>query len=520
MRAQIFGVICVLQLTLGLLAESRPNIIVIVADDPGFSDLGCYGGEIKTPNLDTLAANGIRLTQFYNNAKCTQTRAALLTGLYNHQSNNLKEPNAATIAEVLKQAEYSTLMSGKWHVGFHTEDRVTPNERGFDRYFGFLSGAINFFTGEDYSTGRNLMRLNQAVYNVPQGFYSTDAFTDYAIEFIDQAGTQKQPNTNERSPFFLYLAHNAPHFPLQALPEDIARYRKTYHGGWDALRKQRHAKMIEMGLVDSSWPLSDRDPYAIAWDNLNASQKIDQQELMAVYAAMVDRLDQNIGRLMSHLDSIGESDNTVIFFFSDNGGCPYDFDQTPGVSPGPSESRRSYNSPWANASNTPFRLYKQWAHEGGISTPCIVSWPKGIPERLNGSINHSTAHLIDVMPTCLELGDATYPKNINGNPLPQLEGLSMASIFKGETRKNTKPIFWEFSGHHAMRQGKWKLVAESGHDWELYDIKADRTEMNNLAATQSDRAEEMANAYNKWANRIGAKTHAQCILKGPSTQSR
>ena len=297
-------------------ADDRPNIVVIVCDDMGFSDIGCYGGEIDTPNLDRLASNGLRFTDFHNNAKCSETRASLLTGLWHQQSKNLKTPGHVTLAEVLKSAGYSTMMSGKWHVA------DTPPERGFDRYFGFLSGCINFFTGEDWGsgdrwgTGKNLMRLDSEVYHVPDDFYSTDAFTDYAIEFLEEVKQKDQP-------FFLYLAHNAPHYPLHAYPEDIAKYKGRYRAGWDVIRQLRHDRLRELGIIDDTWRLSHRDPKVEAWSELTNDEIAFLEPMMEVYAAMVDRLDQNIGRLTSYLEANGNLENTLILFFSDNGACPY-----------------------------------------------------------------------------------------------------------------------------------------------------------------------------------------------------
>ncbi|MEM7474347.1 MAG: arylsulfatase, partial [Planctomycetota bacterium] len=386
-------------------ADDRPNIVVIVCDDMGFSDLGCYGGEIKTPNLDRLAAGGLRFTDFHNNAKCSETRASLLTGLWHQQSKNLKKPNHVTLAEVLRSAGYSTLMSGKWHVA------QTPTERGFDRYFGFLSGCINFFTGEDWGsgdkwgTGENLMRLDNQEYKCPKDFYSTDGFTDFALEFLDDA-------TGKEAPFFLYLAHNAPHFPLHALPEDIAKYKGKYDEGWDVIRRRRHARLMELGIIDGRWPLSARDPKVEAWADLESDEKEFLIPMMEVYAAMVDRLDQNIGRLVKYLESNDELDNTLIVFFSDNGACPYQRMRNEIQIPGPAESDIAYDARWANMCNSPLRLYKQYAHNGGTLTPMIAHWPQGIQAR--GELSGFTSHLVDLMPTCVELAGAKYPSEFNG----------------------------------------------------------------------------------------------------------
>ena len=487
-------------------AIERPNIIVIMADDLGYSDIGAYGGEIETPNLDRMANEGIQFTQFYNNAKCTESRAALLSGLYHHQSDNFKIPNHVTLAEVLKEAGYNTMMSGKWHLPGN------PRGKGFDRYFGFLVGAVNFFTGLQWGSEENPMRLDDEVFEVPEeGFYTTDAFTDYAIEFIDES-------LEKTDPFFLYLAHNAPHFPLHALPEDIQKYEDRYLGGWDALRDERYARMKRMGLIKEDWPLTPRDEYVPAWNDLDPDQQREEAYLMAVYAAMVDRLDQNIGRLIDHLESQGVADNTIIFFMSDNGGCPYAFNHTPDLPPGPKEGYRTYDSEWANASNTPFRLYKQYSHEGGIASPLLIRWPDGISAP--GTRTDQVGHLIDFMPTLVELAGAQYPDSFNGKEVLPMEGVSLVPVFTGGTVENRPPIYWEFRGNRAVRDGQWKLVAERSKDWELYNVDVDRTELNNLLRFENERAGRMANLYETWASSSRALSNEEGKAMQPSSQSR
>lgn len=488
----------------GVSAAERPNIVIIVADDMGFSDLGCYGSEINTPNLDRLAANGLLFTDFHNNAKCSETRASLLTGLWHQQSKNLEKPGHVTIAEVLRSAGYRTLMSGKWHL------KGVPNDRGFDRYFGFLSGAINFYTGRDWGSGENLMRLDREVYEVPSDFYSTDAFTDFAIQFLEE--------TDESKPFFLYLPHNAPHFPLHALPEDIARYRGKYSEGWDVIRERRFGRLKALGVIDETWRFSMRDPKVEAWSEISEREAEFLEPMMEVYAAMVDRLDQNVGRLVSHLEQNGELDNTLIIFFSDNGACPYQRHRSPGIAPGPQESDVAYDARWANMCNTPLRLYKQYAHEGGTSTPCIVHWPKGIEK--SGRQVDFVSHLVDLMPTAVELAGATYPAERDGVTVLPMEGESLVSTFRGRTPWRTKPLFWEFSGNHAVRDGNWKLVAEKSQDWELYDLSRDRSETRNLADDHPERVETMHAMYDAWAKRVKAKPHQQARKQKPSKQSQ
>ena len=489
-------------------AASRPNIVIIVCDDMGFSDLGCFGSEIDTPNLDQLAAGGLRFTDFHNNAKCSETRASILTGLWHQQSKNLKLSNHVTVAEALKPAGYATMMSGKWHVAGQ------PRDRGFDRYFGFLSGAINFYTGVDWGSGKNLMRLDREEYEAPKDFYSTNAFTEYATDFVDEA-----LDADKDRPFFLYLAHNAPHFPLHALPEDIAKYKGKYSEGWDVIRRRRHARLLELGIIDDTWRLSDRDPKVEAWNNTSAKEKAFLEPMMEVYAAMVDRLDQNIGRLVTHLKDRGEFDNTLILFFSDNGACPYQRLRTDVLTPGPVNSDIAYDARWANMCNTPLRLYKQYAHEGGSSTPMIAHWPNGIKAR--GMLTGYTAHLVDLMPTVMELSGAEYPTHFNGKKILPMEGASLVPAFNGtKTRNASKPIFWEYSGNHAVRDGQWKLVAERNKNWELYDLSSDRSETENLADKQPQRVQKMAAQYDAWANRTGAKNHKQSKRLKPSTQSQ
>ncbi|MCA9070350.1 MAG: arylsulfatase [Planctomycetaceae bacterium] len=486
-------------------ANERPNIVVILCDDMGFSDIGCYGGEINTPNLDRLAANGLRFIDFHNNAKCSETRASLLTGLWHQQSRNLKKPGHVTLAEVLKTAGYRTLMSGKWHLA------KTPPERGFDRYFGFLGGAINFYTGRDWGNGKNLMRLDGDVYNPPEDFYSTDAFTDYAVKFIDEA-------METDTPFFLYLAHNAPHFPLHALPEDIAKYRGKYSEGWDIIRERRYKRLKELGVIDNTWRLSKRDPKVEGWNDLTDAEKKFLEPMMEVYAAMVDRLDQNIGRLVKHLEDKKQLDNTLILFLSDNGACPYQRLRNDVLTPGPANSDIAYDARWANMCNTPLRLYKQYAHEGGTSTPMIAHWPKGISAR--GELTSFTSHLVDIMPTLVEIAGAEYPKEQDGQTIDSMEGISLVPAFRGEQTRGKHPLYWDFNANHAIRAGDWKLVAERGKSWELYNLADDRSETHNLTMEQPELVMKLGRQYDTWAKRTGATPHQAAQKKKPSQQSQ
>jgi arylsulfatase len=485
-------------------AASRPNIIVIMADDMGFSDIGCYGSEIATTNIDSLARRGVRFTQFYNAARCCPSRSALLTGLYNHQAgvgdmvNTRAVPSyqgylndrCVTIAEALRPAGYRTAMAGKWHVG---ENRPHwPTDRGFEEYFGLISGASNYWRVDP---NRNFAWNDQPYKPTSDKFYMTDAFTDHAVHYIDKFGGGPDP-------YFLYLAYTAPHWPLHAWPEDIAKYRGKYRIGWDRLRAQRHARMIQMGIVRKSWPLSPLDEQVPAFADAGDPDKWDLA--MAVYAAQIDRMDQGIGRVLRKVRQTGQEDNTLILFLADNGGCHEERIATEqvGVAPGPRESFTSYGRPWANASNTPFRLFKHWVHEGGISTPLIASWPRVM--RHPNTLHHQPGHITDIMATCLDVAGAHYPESHRGKSITPTDGFSLVPTFRGQPRKLHDAIFWEHEGNKAVRQGKWKLVSRfEKKTWELYDLEADRTEMTDLAESQPAKVTELIRLYDAWAERCG-----------------
>jgi arylsulfatase len=497
----------------------RPNIIVILADDMGFSDLGCYGSEITTPNLDRLAAHGLRFTQFYNTARCCPTRASLLTGLYSHQAGvghmiqDLRAPayrgdlnrRCVTIAEVLRPAGYHTLMTGKWHVTSDLKDSHNwPLQRGFEKFFGLISSVRSYYDPPTLTEGDTPIKAGK-------DFYLTDALTDHAVDYVREFAARKEP-------FFLYVAYTAPHWPLHALPADIARYRGKYRVGWDELRKQRHQRQIAMGLVDKRWPLTPRDELAPAWDK--AEHRDWQDMRMAVYSAQIECLDRGVGRIVKQLEESGQKENTLILFLSDNGGCaeeipaswrgrmfpeltrdgkPTRVGNDPAVLPGPADVFQSYGLPWANASNTPFRLYKHWVHEGGIATPLIVHWPSVVKQP---GITHQPGHVIDLMATCLDAANATYPKKYQGNDILPVEGTSLLPILQGKTRE-VPDLFWEHEGNRAVRSGNWKLVARAGGVWELYDLAADRTELHNVVSEQAEKAKELTTKYERWAERVG-----------------
>ncbi len=473
----------------------RPNIVLIMADDLGFSDLGCYGSEIETPNLDRLAQNGLRFSQFYNTAKCHSSRVSLLTGLYCDQAGSGNLSRGATIAEVLKPAGYSTWMSGKWHLS------KQPTDFGFQRYWGHLSGACNFFTGD------NSFRLNGEQWTVPETlngkpFYTTHAITDFALDFVKEGKIGKNSD-----PFFLYLAYNAPHYPLQAPQKDVEKYDGKYDAGWDQLRQTRYAKQLTTGVIPRKFKLSPRADHVPAWNSIKEVEKKWEADRMEVFAAMIDVLDRNIGRLIQELEERGVFDNTLFLFCADNGGCPFERTRGRNLKPWDPDSYWTYDASWAQASNTPFRLYKQNQHEGGISSPLIVHWPKGLKTK-PGSITRQPGHLIDFMATFLELSGAKYPKQVGNRTIEPLEGKSLVPIFQGQERKGHENLYFHFGTDRALRQGKWKLVSAKGGKWELYDLEKDRTELNDLSAKYSERVKKMSELWfdiAKNKDRLGKK---------------
>jgi arylsulfatase len=497
-------------------ARNRPNIVLIMVDDMGFSDLGCYGSEIRTPNLDTLADGGMRFTHFYNAARCCPTRASLLTGLHPHQAGMGGMVNGdgiegspyqgwinkecVTLAEVLGSAGYATYMSGKWHVG--EEHPHWPMDRGFDRHYGLISGGMNYW---DIRKGKRagIVRKfsNENVQELPpaEGFYATDAFTDYAVERVAEHPDGEQP-------FFLYLSYTAPHWPLHAWPEDIARYEDRYAGGWAPLRRERYERVKEMGLIDPAWPLSPADENAADWDALDEETWALMARKMAVYAAQVDRMDQGVGRVVAALKEKGVFEDTLIMFLSDNGACHeggplgFDRDEGQGGPLGGPDSYQSYGLSWSNASNVPFRRHKHWVHEGGIATPLIVHWPGHVEA---GSIVGDVGHVIDVMPTCCEVAGTSYPEEYGGRPVTPVEGRSLVPVFEGRDREPHEVLHWAHEGNHAIRTGKWKLVMEKNGPWELYDMEADRTELRNLASEMPELMAELRERFEGWARRVG-----------------
>lgn len=522
-------------------AASKPNIIMILADDMGFSDIGCFGSEINTPNLDRLAARGMRISQFYNSPRCCPSRASLMTGLYAQQAGmgmmvadygrypypgyaGILSEQTITIPEALKTAGYNTAMVGKWHLAPETAagKHCWPLQRGFDKFWGMISGASVYYESP------HLMDGNTALPPPPKEQYLTDLWAEHAAGFVAELAGDKKP-------FFLYAAFNAPHWPIQAPEEDVQKYASRYRAGWDSLREERHRKQLAMGIVQAKWALTPRDPRVPAWQD--AADKEWEMRRMAVYAAMIDRLDQGIGRILAAVEKAGIANNTLICFMSDNGGNaeeiargrrttpapppegpshaspdgaatgPCQIGMTcagnvPGIMPGDETHFQSIGIPWGNCANTPFRLYKHYAHEGGISTPFVACWPAVIKptERPVSAV----AHEVDLMPTFLEVAGAVYPSKVAAGSIPAPAGQTLLPVFTGHTHSRA-PIFWEHEGNKAVRDGQWKLVSRFPDGWELFDMEADRTELHDLAAAQPARAKAMGDMWNAWAARCGVQ---------------
>lgn len=519
------------------MTTNKPNVMLILNDDMGYSDIGCFGGEINTPNLDRLALGGLRFSQFYNTARCSPSRASMLTGLHPHQTGvgiltydagpegyagNLNK-RCVTIPEVLKSNGYRTYMSGKWHVASSlTEPTDTwPLQRGFDEFYGTIIGAGSFYDPNTLTRGNTNIE-NEAH---DKDFFYTDAISDQAVSYIEN-----HVKNHADTPFFEYVAYTAPHWPLHAHEEDIAKYRGRFDAGWDQLREQRLEKLVNLGILKSSWKLTARDPSQPPWTEAESDEQFRAWTLrcMEVYAAQIDRMDQGIGKIIASLEKNHLFDNTVIIFLSDNGACAEDIPE--GVTldelvnklmiaraktregdpvyigndinrmPGPENTYQSYGTAWANLSNTPFRLYKHWIHEGGISTPLIIHWSAGIKEQ--GGIRHSPGYLPDIMATILDITGCHYPSKFNDNEIEPLAGQTLKPVFLKD-QIDRSPMFWEHEGNAAVRIGNWKLVKRYPLNWELYDMESDRTELHDLAQKHPERVVDMAHQYNAWALRCG-----------------
>jgi arylsulfatase A-like enzyme len=505
--------------------KTRPNIILILADDMGFSDLGCYGSEIHTPNLDQLGYSGLRFTQFYNAARCCPTRASLLTGLYPHEAGiggmvgrsplypgDLSH-NAITLAEGLSSAGYATYMTGKWHVTPYRPNlpgfaQNNPIGRGFDEFYGIITSIRSYYNPP------SLMENNRVLPATQGDYHFTDAVTEHAVQYINGQKADQ--------PYFLYVAYTAPHFPLHARESDVAKYRGKFKAGWDVLRKQRYQRLLDLKLIDPSWSLPPPNPEELPWDEINPAYLDWFDERMAVYAAMIEQMDRGVGAIMDAVKSRADRDNTVILFLSDNGGCaeeifptgnaasdyprqtragvPVRVGNVPTNMPGPEDTYASYGIDWAGYSNTPFRLYKSFVHEGGISTPFIVWWPS----RIKPAVTGEQGHVIDLMPTLLEMANATYPTEYKGNRIQPEEGRSLIPVLEGGKRPETTYV-WEHEGNRAIRQGDWKLVSRLPGAWELYNLKSDRTETQDSSKEMPEKVTALAALYEQEAQRIGIK---------------
>jgi arylsulfatase A-like enzyme len=530
----------------GTKIPARPNIMVILADDLGFSDIGCYGAEIQTPNIDALARNGIRFTQFYNTSRCCPTRASLLTGLYPHQAgvghmmvdrgydgyrSDLNH-NCATIAEVLRAGGYRSYMCGKWHItrfdGPNDDRSNWPLQRGFEKFYGTLRGYGSFYDPSGLCRQNKFITPQNDPEYQPREFYYTDAISDNAVRFL-----QQHAHESPDQPFFMYVAYTAAHWPMHALEKDIDKYRGKFDTGYEPVRRERVERLKRLGLIDPAWDVA---PTVGEWDSLKSKKR--EARCKEVFDAMVDNMDQGIGRIVTELKKQQRLDNTVIFYLHDNGGCAEDMgrraapepapaglkplgpnqlqDRTkppmqtrdgrwvrtgPGVLPGPADTFLAYGRNWANVSNTPFREYKHWVHEGGISTPLIVHWPEGIAPARRGKTATQPGHIIDIMATCVGLSGAPYPAELNGQRIKPMEGVSLAPVFKGDPLPRVNPMFWEHESNRAVRDGNWKLVAKADEPWELYDMEQDRTEMHDLAAQNPAKVKDLAAKWDAWAAR-------------------
>lgn len=482
----------------------RSNIVVVMLDDLGYSDLGCYGASIiETPTIDRLAANGLRFSRFYNTAKCGPSRASLMTGLYHDQAGFRGLNHGVTLAEALGETGYFTAIAGKWHLGGR------PTERGFDRYFGHLNGAVDFFTGlwrgnDNAGPAQNHWRLNGEPFDdFGDDFYTTRDETDYAIRFIDEALERGEP-------FFSYLAYNAPHYPLQAPRQTVMKYRGRFREvGWDRLRRRRYENLVEMGMIDSRWDLSPRPGYIPAWEELSESQKDWEDFRMATYAAMIEEVDRNLKRLVDHLKERGEWENTLLLLMSDNGGCAIERTDDRDAMPWEAGSFWTLDPGWANVNNTPFRWYKQHQHEGGTATPMIVHWPDGL-ETKPGAISHQPGHLIDIMPTLLEVAGGEYPDRYEDRDIRPAQGRSLLPIFRGERREGHDWLYFNFVGRNrAIHMGDWKLVSAERARWELYNLERDRTELNDLADEKPALARALRQLWHLVSERVARVPEGQ-----------
>lgn len=489
-----------------VLAQERPNIVLIMADDMGYSDLGCMGSEINTPNLDSLAANGVLMTNFCNTSKSCPSRASLLTGLYSWRAGmgdmtnthslypeyqGWLNENCVTIAEVLGESGYSTYISGKWHVG--DDKQYWPERRGFNQTFHIPNGGGIYFYPSKFPQRANRKLYRNDVEQFPEeGWYATDGFGDVAVEYICR-------QENQQKPFFLYVPFTAPHYPLQAKQEDIAKYQGVYDAGYAAIRAQRFRRQRELGVLEGEFELSE----ATHPDWESVADKPREASRMAAYAAQIDCIDQNVGKIVKALKEKGLYDNTVIIFLSDNGAVMNHFDDTPDVPYG-SEYCWASIGKWQNVSNTPFREGKGREYEGGIKTPLIFHWPAGLGK--TGVKVRDYAHITDIMPTCIELAGAKYPKEFHGHRILSCDGYSLIPLLRGRHVRQNRVLFFDHEGWSGLRKGRWKIDRRKGStDWELYDLKNDPYENVNLAGKHPRRLKRLASKWEKMAAQMGVR---------------
>jgi arylsulfatase A-like enzyme len=518
--ASLLAVLVTVFVTVNAAAAQRPNIIVIMVDDMGFSDIGCYGSEIPTPHLDALANRGVKFSQFYNTGRCCPTRASLLTGLYSHQAGvghmtadqgvpgyqGRLNQNGVTIGEVLQSAGYFTVMTGKWHVGF--DDQVNPWSRGFDRSLNLPAGGVHF-SDQTGAKGKSAIFLNgekialeDPRLNPP--WYGSDLWTEQGLRFVSEAQKTGKP-------FFWYLAHTAPHFPCMAPEATIAKYRGKYMNGWDELSRERHQRQVESGLIDASWKQEPRPDEVPAWETLSDQEKDRYDHMMAIYAAMIEEIDKSIGKLVETLRANDQLDNTLILFLSDNGGNAEAGvkGRYVGDNPGDPHSNVFIGECWAHLNNVPFRLYKHYNHEGGIASPLIAHWPDAManqPDKARSLTEKGSqwittpTHVIDLMATCVDLGDAQYPDEQNGQKITPMQGKSLKPLLSGKGEFPARNLYWEHEGNAAIRVGDHKLVRRGLQGpWELFDLKNDRTEQDNLAQAAPEQVAQLRSAWNAWA---------------------
>lgn len=496
---------------------SKPNFIVILVDDVGYADFSCYGGPVKTPNIDRLAKNGVRMSQMYNCARSCPTRASLLTGLYpqqagiGHMTENVSKRagsdayqgylnnSCVTIAEVMSANGYYTAMTGKWHVG--QKDGVTPLRRGFQHALHAAAGGFYFYDDPKSILFLDDKKIDSTDPRLPKQWYSTDLWTTYAMKYVDEAVSQQKP-------FMVYLAYNGAHFPLQAPKAAIDKFKGKFKKGWTQMRDEVYKRQLAMNLLEKNYPLTKANPLIPDWTKLDEKQLSESEYIREIYAATITSIDENIGRLVKELKDKGVYDNTVIMLMSDNGGNAEGetvFGTYEGEQPGQVNSRVFLGQAWAESSNTPFYLYKRQTHEGGIATPFVVTYPAGIPKEMNGKITHQPGHVIDVMATLVGMSSATYPANYNGNDITAMQGVNLFPMWKGETLKRNEPIFWEHENNYALRDGKWKLVKEAGDEsYQLYDMENDRTEITDLAQKEPAVFESMKQKFESKFKEVSA----------------